>query len=56
MPVALKKTVEIPEKVEVKVEDNSVEVSGEKGKLRRKFDFPSVKLKMEDKMLSLIHI
>ncbi len=48
MPVLLRITIEIPPNVQVRVDGNQVEVSGEKGTLKRTFQFPDVKIRNEN--------
>lgn len=51
---ALKKTVEIPEGVEVTIEDNNtVRVKGEKGELKRSFPHPVVEIKKSDGVVEI---
>jgi len=47
MPPPIREEVEVPEGVELKLSGKTIEVSGPKGKLVRKFDIPGVELKME---------
>jgi large subunit ribosomal protein L6 len=49
--VLLKETIDLPEGIEVRLEGDSVEVSGERGKLRRRFDFPKVTLRAEGRKI-----
>lgn len=46
-----KKPVDIPEGVEVKIDDDIINVKGKSGELSLKFDKSSVKLNIEDKKL-----
>ncbi len=47
MPIAIKEEVSVPKGVEVGLECRTVEVSGPKGKLSRKFDMPGIKLRAD---------
>jgi len=48
MAVPIREVVKIPENVQVKVDGNTVEVSGAKGSLRKTFSFPEVAIRQED--------
>ena len=50
MPPA-REEVEVPKGVEFKLSGKTIEVSGSKGKLARKFDVPGIELKMEGKKI-----
>jgi len=43
----MQEEIEIPEGVRISVAGNTVEVSGEKGTIRREFNFPSIKITIE---------
>lgn len=47
MPIAIKEEVSVPKGVELRLEGKTVEVSGPKGKLSRKFDMPGIKLRAD---------
>ena len=47
MVAVMREEVQVPEKVEVELKGNAVEVSGPKGKLARSFDIPGVELRRE---------
>jgi large subunit ribosomal protein L6 len=47
MSPAIMEEIEVPEGVELKLSGKTVEVSGAKGKLSRKFDVPGLELKTE---------
>lgn len=49
--VGIREDVSVPEGVEAKLEGKTLEISGAKGKLVRKFDIPGVGLKQEGKSL-----
>jgi len=48
-----KEIIEIPEKVEVQVEDSILKVKGEKGEIEKNFLNPKVKIKKENNVISL---
>jgi large subunit ribosomal protein L6 len=51
MPVLLREEVQVPENVEIRLEGNTIEVSGPKGKLHKEFGFRGVSLKPEGRKI-----
>lgn len=44
----IKDEIQIPDEVDVKIDDHKVKVKGPKGELSRKFDYPNVKIIKKD--------
>jgi large subunit ribosomal protein L6 len=51
MPTILKEEITVPEGVEFRLDDNTVEISGKKGKLKKEFAFQGVNLKSDGRKI-----
>ncbi|ADP77667.1 LSU ribosomal protein L6P [Methanothermus fervidus DSM 2088] len=49
----IKDEIQIPDEVDVKIDDHKVKVKGPKGELSRKFDYPNVKIIKKDEKIIL---
>ncbi len=53
-PFKLEEEIEVPEDVQVELKNNELIIKGPKGEIKRKFDYPSIKIITEDKKIKLV--